>query len=163
MRYYKDIEEFIKSKAVFVGIDVHHKHWYLCFFSDGEVLEKMNIHSQYPILLNLLKTRYRTAGCIRLVYEAGFSGFWLYRNLIKDGYFCIVTPPNRIPKIDRKVKTDKRDAEKLARFLSAGILKEVTVPSKAAEADRRLIRRRRQLVKKQTRIKNPTYSLNIII
>lgn len=154
MRYYKDTEKFIKDKTVFVGIDVHHNHWSLCFFSEGEVLEKMKIHGKYPILLNLLKTRYRTAGCIRLVYEAGFSGFWLYRHLNKDGYSCIVTPPNRIPKIDQKVKTDKRDAEKLARFLAAGILKEVTVPSKAAEADRRLLRRRRQLVKKQTRIKN---------
>ena len=42
----------------------------------------------------------------------------------------------------------------MARYLSAGILKEVTVPSKSAEADRRLLRRRKQLVKKQTRIKN---------
>ncbi len=154
MRYFKDIEKFIKGKTVFVGIDVHHNHWSLCFYSDGEILEKMKIQGKYPILLHLLRNRYGEARSFCLVYEAGFSGFWLYRNLNKDGYSCIVTPPNRIPKIDQKVKTDKRDAEKLARFLAAGILKEVTVPSKSAEADRRLLRRRKQLVKKQTRIKN---------
>ena len=154
MRYYKDINNFVQDKTVFIGIDIHHHSWSLCFFSEGEVLEKMKIHSKYAILLHLLKNQYQTASHIRLVYEAGFSGFWLYRQLNKDGYDCIVTPPNRVPKTDQKVKTDKRDAVKLAQYLAAGLLKEVTIPTPSAEADRRILRRRRQLVKKQTRIKN---------
>jgi len=154
MRYYKDIKRFVKGKAVFVGIDVHVKSWSLCFFSDGEVLEKMNIHAKYPILLNLLRTRYGDSRVIHLVYEAGFSGFWLYRRLNQDGYDCIVTSPNRIPKFDNKVKTDKRDAEKLARFLASGHLKTIAVPSSKIESQRRLLRQRGRLVKKQTRQKN---------
>jgi transposase len=93
-----------------------------------------------------------------VVYEAGFSGFWLYRKLVADGYDCIVTPPNRVPKSSDKVKTDKRDAEKLAQYLAAGILKAVAVPSPRAEADRRIGRRRRQLVRTQTRCKNQIHS-----
>lgn len=154
MRCYKDIENYIKGKEVFVGIDIHDRSWVLCFFSNGEVLEKMRIQSKYAIIHHLLINHYHKAQSIRLVYEAGFSGFWLYRQLRKDGFDCIVTPPNRIPRTDQKVKTDKRDAVKLAQYLASGLLKEVTVPSKAAEADRRLLRRRKQLVKRQTSIKN---------
>jgi len=158
MKYFKNMKIFIKGKVVFCGIDLHFNHWSLCFFCDGEVIEKMNIQPKYAVLKHLLSIRYRESRVIRLVYEAGFSGFWLYRNLNDDGYPCIVTPPNRIPKQNNKVKTDKRDAEKLARYLSAGILKEVAVPPKDVEADRRILRRRKQLVKSQTRIKNQIQS-----
>ena len=154
MHYYKDIKQFVKGKAVFVGIDVHLNKWVLCSFCDAEVLEKMTIHSRYPILLNLLRTHYKEARFIHLVYEAGFSGFGLYRQLKRDGYDCIVTSPNRIPKSDNKVKTDKRDAEKLARFHAAGHLKSIAVPSPSAESDRRVLRQRNRWVKKQTRQKN---------
>ena len=154
MRYYKDIKGFIKGKAVFIGIDVHIKSMSLCIFCDGEVLEKMSIHSKYSILLNLLKTRYSGARAIHIVYEAGFSGFWLYRRLRQDGYDCIVTSPNRVPQLNNKIKTDKRDAEKLARFHASGHLKAIAVPSPRIESDRRLLRQRGQLVKKQTQQKN---------
>ena len=154
MQYYKDIKGFVKGKAVFVGIDVHVKSWSLCFFSDGEVVEKMTIHAKYPILFHLLKTRYGDSRIIHLVYEAGFSGFWLYRRLQKDGYDCIVTSPNRIPKSNNKIKTDKRDAEKLARFHASGHLKAIAVPLPQIESQRRLLRQRGRVVKKQTRQKN---------
>lgn len=154
MQFYKGIEKFVKGKAVFVGIDIHDHRWAICFYCEGEVLERVRMRGNYPDLLRLLRNRYGEANCIRLVYEAGFSGFWLYRSLNRDGYDCIVTPPNRIPKTGQKIKTDKRDAETLARYLAVGILKQVTVPSTVAEAERRLIRRYKQLVKKQTRCKN---------
>jgi len=154
MRYYKDIKDFVKSKRVFSGIDVHHNHWDLCFICDGEVIEKIRLPVDYARLKYLLKMSYSSAREIFLVYEAGFSGFWLYRKLTSDGYSCIVTPPHRIPKSGNKVKTDRRDAETLASYLSAGLLKSVYVPPKDIESDRRVVRRRAQLVKKQTRSKN---------
>lgn len=150
----KDINSFVEGKALFVGIDVHVKTWSLCFFADGEVLEKMTIHSNYNILRHLLKKRYAKARTVRLVYEAGFSGFVLYRALKDDGYDCIVTSPNRIPKSGSKVKTDKRDAQKLACYLASGHLKPIAVPPKNIESQRRLLRQRGRLVKKQTRQKN---------
>jgi transposase len=153
MQYYKDIEKFIKGKKVFCGIDAHLKFWVICFYCDGEVLEKSRINFGYPELLYHLK-RYKDAREIGLVYEAGFSGFWLYRKLLADGYHCIITPPALIPRSASKVKTDKRDAVKLASYLAAGILKRIYVPPVEVESDRRVVRRRSQLVKKQTRCKN---------
>lgn len=153
MNYLKDIKSFVASKHVFCGIDIHYGHWNLCFVSDGEVLEKVRIPNNYNALIMRLK-KYSQARKISIVYEAGFSGFWLYRKLVSDNYDCMVTPPSKMLKSENKVKTDKRDAEKLAFYLSAGLLKTVTVPSADIESDRRVVRRRAQLVKKQTRAKN---------
>lgn len=153
MEYLKDIKTFVRSKMVFVGIDVHQSHWNLCFICDGEVTEKLRIMGKYQVLQSRL-VRYSSARSIRLVYEAGFCGFWLYRKLQSDGYDCIVTPPSKMLKSEDKVKTDKRDAESLASHFAANLLKSVYVPPAGVEADRRIVRRRSQLVKKQTRAKN---------
>lgn len=153
MQYYKDMENFVKGKKVFCGIDVHLKFWVVCFYCDGEVMEKSRIDFGYSQLLTHLK-RYDAARLIRIVYEAGYSGFWLYRKLVADSYDCMVTPPALVPRTASKVKTDKRDAMKLASYLAAGILKSVYVPPAEVESDRRVVRRRAQLVKKQTRCKN---------
>jgi transposase len=153
MHYFEDRKNFVKGKKVFCGIDIHLNFWIVCFYCDGEVLEKSRIEHGYPQLLALLN-RYRLARGIEIVYEAGFSGFWLYRKLLASGYDCMVTPPALVPHSGSKVKTDKRDAAKLALYLSAGILKQVYIPPLEAESDRRVIRHRSQLVKKQTRCKN---------
>ena len=58
MQYFKNMKDFIKGKIVFCGIDVHINHWSLCFFCDGEVIEKININPEYPILKHLLSARY---------------------------------------------------------------------------------------------------------
>ena len=153
MNYLKDIKSFVASKHVFCGIDIHYGHWNLCFVCDGEVVEKIRIPNNYESLMIRLN-KYLQARKVSIVYEAGFSGFWLYRRLISDNYDCIVTPPSKMLKSENKVKTDKRDAQKLAFYLSAGLLKIVTVPPSNIESDRRVVRRRAQLVKKQTRAKN---------
>ena len=154
MRSFKNTPAFIEGKVVYVGLDVHKKRWAFCSYCDGEVIEKIQIGGCYNVLKCLLQQHYSMAREIRLVYEAGFSGFWLYRKLKADGYQCIVTPPNLTPKSGTLVKTDRRDAEKLAMYLAANLLKTVYVPPPEVEADRRLIRRRAQLIKKQTRGKN---------
>lgn len=153
MNYIKDIKSFVTSKHVFCGIDIHYKHWNLCFVCDGEVVEKIRILNNYQSLIMRLNN-YSQARKIGIVYEAGFSGFWLYRKLISDNYDCMITPPSKMLNSDNKVKTDKRDAEKLAFYLSAGLLKSVYVPPADIESDRRVVRCRAQLVKKQTRAKN---------
>ena len=153
MDYFKDIKNFVASKHVFCGIDIHFAHWNLCFVCDGEVVEKIRISNSYETLKMRL-SHYSQARKISIVYEAGFSGFWLYRRLISDNYDCTVTPPSKMLKSENKVKTDKRDAQKLAFYLSAGLLKVVYVPPANIESDRRVVRRRAQLVKKQTRAKN---------
>ncbi len=90
MRYAKDIALFVRNKSAFIGIDVHLDSWSMCIHCDGEVVETSHITSDYSRLKNLLKG-YASAREIRLVYEAGLSGFWLYRRLSADGVVERVT------------------------------------------------------------------------
>lgn len=153
MRYIKDIAAFVDSKTVFCGIDMHVKHWNLSFLCDGEVVEELRIAGDLIMLLFVLKN-YSTARQVRIVYEAGFSGFWAYRQLRARGYDCMVTAPSLIPQNNSHVKTNKRDARALVSYFAAGLLKAVYVPPVEVEADRAVIRRRAQLVKQLTRAKN---------
>lgn len=154
MHYLNNIKEFVKNKIVFCGIDVHKEHWVLCFICAGEIVEKIRIEGNFKKLLSHLQAVYVNALSVHCVYEAGFSGFTLYRQLTAHGYQCIITPPNRVPQQGDKVKTDKRDAVKLAQFLSIGLLKNIYVPPKSIEADRQVLRLRHGYQKKLTRVKN---------
>jgi transposase len=154
MKYFKCIDKFVENKMVFCGIDIHKHHWNLCYYSDGEVVEKLRINGLSKRLLGHTESHYSTARNIHFVYEAGFSGFHLYRNLKDSGYPCTITPPNRVLAAHDKVKTDKRDAQKLAQLLASGLLKKVFVPPLSSEADRQLLRLRNSYQKKLTRVKN---------
>jgi transposase len=157
MKSFKDIAGFVKDKKVFCGIDIHEKKWEVCFICDGEVVQSERISAEYPKLKALLAPYILSRG-LEIVYEAGFSGTWLYRRLTDDGYSCMITPPGFVPMNTDKVKTDKRDARKLASYLSAGLLKSVYVLPAWAESDRRIVRRRSQLVKKCRRAKSEIHS-----
>ena len=152
--YFNNSEKFIKGKAVFCGIDIHKHHWSLCYFCDQEVLEKTRVIGTVDALLAHTRHNYRSAGSIQFVYEAGFSGFHLYRSLKSAGFDCTVTAPSRMPSYHDKVKTDKRDAEKLARFMASGLLKAVYVPPLRIEADRQFMRLRRSYQQKLSTVKN---------
>jgi transposase len=154
MTYLKGIEEFVENKTVFCGMDIHKEHWNLCFFSDGMVLERIQIPVQLKRLLEHTTRHYKNASSVRFVYEAGFSGFYLYRQLTASGYRCMITPPNRVPSLSDKVKTDKRDALKLAQMYASGLLKEVFVPPLSVESDRQVLRLRNNYQKKLSRVKN---------
>ena len=85
-------------------------------------------------------------GPTRVAYEAGPTGFGLARALAAAGVECVVAAPGKIerPAGDR-VKTDRRDAERLARLLMVGALHPVRVPSGQEEALRDLVRAREDL------------------
>lgn len=159
MKYFKDIDNFVKDKMVYCGIDVHQSRWNLCYFCDGEVVEKLRIHGESDLLNKHTQRLFGQAKSVKFVYEAGFSGSWLHRRLTDLGYECIITPPSRIPTTNDKVKTDKKDAEKLARYLAGGLLKKVFVLPPSVEADRQLIRLRAGYKIKMTRVKNQMTSL----
>lgn len=76
-------------------------------------------------------------------YEAGPCGYGLYRQMVAAGHDCQVVAPSLIPKkAGERVKTDRRDALKLARLLRAGDLTAVWVPDTEQEAMRDLSRAR---------------------
>jgi len=83
---------------------------------------------------------------VRVAYEAGPTGFGLARALAARGIECTVAAPGKIerPAQDR-VKTDRRDAERLVRLLMIGGLHAVRVPTPAEEAMRDLVRAREDI------------------
>jgi transposase len=94
-------------------------------------------------LLKLLKAFGLQKSEISIVYEAGPSGFVLARRLLHLGYHCIIVGPSEVPgKAGDRVKTDRRDARKLARLHRAGELAAIHIPEAADEAVRDLCRAR---------------------
>src|SRR4029077_3961619 len=83
----------------------------------------------------------RRRGRVRACYEAGPTGFGLYRAALAAGICVQVIAPSKTPRgPGDRVKTDRRDAELLARLLLAGSLTEVIVPAVEVEAARELTR-----------------------
>jgi transposase len=82
-------------------------------------------------------------GPVAVVYEAGPTGFGLYRSLTASGVRCVVAAPSKLqrPAGDR-VKTDARDALHLARLLRLGEVTPVAVPTVGQEAARDVVRAR---------------------
>lgn len=91
-----------------------------------------------------LEKRHRT---LHFCYEAGPTGYGLYRQIVAMGHRCTVVAPSLIPKRPGdRVKTNRRDAMQLAKLLRADELTEVWVPDEAHEAVRELIRSREAAV-----------------
>jgi transposase len=80
---------------------------------------------------------------VRVAYEAGPTGYGLARACSDVGIACTVAAPSKIPRASGdRVKTDRRDAERLARLLRLGELVAVRVPEPHEEAARDLVRAR---------------------
>src|SRR6476659_3114588 len=96
-------------------------------------------------LVTKLAAKYRR---LTFCYEAGPTGYWLYRLIKSLGHECLVVAPSLVPKkAGDRVKTNRRDAVSLAKLLRAGELTAVWVPDERHEAMRDLSRAR-QAVKK---------------
>lgn len=104
----------------------------------------------------LVKKLLKQGDNLECCYEAGPTGFGLARKLNDvDGLHCRVIAPSLIPrKPGERIKTDRRDARKLAHLLLAGLLTEVTPPSEAEEARRELCRARSAAMKDLVRAKH---------
>ena len=81
----------VTGKRVFVGLEDSKRTWKVCVRSEGCVVHETSMPARYETLRVYLRGRY--AGCeIRVMYEAGFGGFWLHDRLVADGIDCVVTP-----------------------------------------------------------------------
>jgi transposase len=138
------------GKEVFVGIDVHRKKYAVTVVSEGAVVFRYMIAGRPELLISSLLRRYQGAK-IKSAYEAGFSGFVLHRELERAGIENIVVNAASIEVNARdRVKTDKRDSQKIAVQLSKGSLTGIRIPSEKEEQARLLTRTREQLVSHRT-------------
>ena len=112
----------------------------------GEVRSLGTIPNREDSVRRLVK-KLGPASRLRACYEAGPHGYSLYWQLSKLGVRCDVVAPTLVPvKSGDRVKTDRRDASRLARLHRAGELTPVRVPSAAEEAVRDLVRVRAALL-----------------
>jgi transposase len=119
---------------------------------ESPVVEK--IFNDEPSVRRLID-RFDDRRQLRACYEAGPTGFGLYRLLRSMGVACEVVAPSLIPRAPGdRVKTDRRDAQRLARLHRAGQLVAIRVPSGAEEAVRDLCRARADLVADRTRTRH---------
>jgi transposase len=125
--------------TVAVGLDVHARSIRLAAVRADELLEELTLPYEEEALERVLR-RWPAARCC---YEAGPTGFGLYRYLVGRGFDCRVVAPGLVPqRPGDRVKTDPRDARKLARLLAGGLLQPIHVPTPELEAARDLVRAR---------------------
>jgi transposase len=136
------------NKVLYVGLDVHKDTIAVAVAEDGrggEIRFHGTIVNSADAVLRLTKTLTKSGHTPSFCYEAGPCGYGLYRHLTKLGFECAVVAPSLIPrKTGDRVKTDRRDAEMLARLWRAGELTAIWTPDEEQEAMRDLIRARKQ-------------------
>ena len=147
------------GKTVFVGIDVHKKTYVCVSICEDEMVKKDTMPADPPKLIQYLRNQFSGA-TLKTVYEAGFSGFHLHRELVNSGIDNIVVHPGPIEVAARdRVKTDRRDAAKMAIQLAAGRLNCIYIPTLEKEAKRSASRLRDSLVKMRTQVGQKIKSL----
>jgi transposase len=127
-----------ESMTVAVGLDVHARSIRLAAVRADELLEERTLPYDEEAVERVL----RRWPAVRCCYEAGPTGFGLYRHLVERGIDCAVVAPLVPQRPGDRVKTDQRDTRKLARLLAGGLLKPIHVPSPELEAARDLVRAR---------------------
>jgi transposase len=140
----------------FVGLDVHKETIAVAVAepSGGEVRSLGTIPNEMEAIVKLVK-KLRAGGPFTCCYEAGPTGYVLYWQMVKLRVSCVVIAPSLVPtKAGDRVKTDRRDAEKLARCYRAGDLTPVWVPTPEHEALRDLVRVREAAKKDERRSRN---------
>jgi|HubBroStandDraft_2_1064218.scaffolds.fasta_scaffold82394_1 transposase len=132
----------MKSTTIWVGLDVHKESISVAVFEGGHAQGRPGVSIPNDAgQIRKLFSRLKKEGEVHACYEAGSCGYEVYRQLAAMGIACDVIAPGLIPvRVGDRVKTDRRDAEKLARLFRAGELTSIRVPTQAEEALRDLIR-----------------------
>lgn len=160
MNILKSTQLDFTGQHIYVGLDVHKLSWKVVIYTQYGRFKSFSQDPDPGILARFLHRQFPGAE-YRIVYEAGCFGFWIQQQLQALGMNAILIHPGDVPTTDKqkKRKTDRVDANKLAQELRSGNLQAIYVPSQQAILDRLLIRTRVRLVTNQTRTKNQIKSL----
>lgn len=147
----------MRKATRFVGLDVHADTIAVAVAEQGRAGEVRSVGivpNRKESVRKLVKKLEGPKG-LKVCYEAGPTGYALYWQLVELGVECEVVAPTLVPvKAGDRVKTDRRDATKLARSYRAGELTPVWVPDRAHEALRDLVRAREAAKKDQLRARH---------
>jgi transposase len=139
----------------FIGLDVHAETIAVAVAEPGGEVRSLGVIPNRPESVGRLIRKLGKPEQLQACYEAGPTGYVLYWQLSELGVKCEVVAPTLVPvKAGDRVKTDRRDAEKLARCYRAGDLTAVWVPDAAHEALRDLVRARLAAKRDQLRARH---------
>ena len=155
-----------KHNILFIGLDTHKEFVEVAYIEDNRGAPPIHfgrISSAKLAIKKLIRqfeSKYPHA-TLHFVYEAGPCGYWIYRLITSLGHCCYVVAPSLIPKKPgEKIKTDKRDALKLAKLLKSEDLTPIYVPEPEDEAVRDLSRAREVAMKD---LKDAKYQLKALL
>ena len=142
----------------YVGLDVHQDETIVAV-ADGVRSGEVRLYATISSDLRTVEKHLRKLGgeniVLHVVYEAGPTGFGLYRRLRQLGIDCIVVAPSKTPEPKGgRQKTDRRDAVQLARLHRAGELEGIHIPDAVDESVRDLTRARADAVDDLRRARN---------
>ncbi len=157
MDFYKPKRRAIQMKNVlYVGLDVDDKSFHGGGFCEatGETLE-FKCKATNAKLLGKLKKLEGQGFQLKTCHEASYMGNSLHRYLISKGIDSTIIAPSMIPELaSGRVKTDRVDSNKLAKYFAKGLLTPVYIPDKVDEQARDIIRSRRFFVEQRKSLKN---------
>jgi transposase len=131
------------KRIKFVGLDVHAETIAVAVAEQGGEVRSISVIPNRPESIRKLVKKLGPVEDLRFCYEAGPTAYVLYWQLTALGAKCEVIAPTLVPvKAGDRIRTDRRDARKLARNYRAGELTPVWVPDAAHEALRDLVRAR---------------------
>ena len=143
------------KRVQFVGLDVHADTIAVAVAEPGGTVRSVGVIPNRPESIRKLVKQLGSPEHVRACYEAGPTGYVIYWQLTALGVRCEVVAPTLVPvKASDRVKTDRRDALKLARSYRAGDLTPVWVPDAAHEALRDVVRAREAAKKDQLRARH---------
>lgn len=147
------------KQAVYVGLDVHQQETEACGLDAGGAVVW---RKRFRTTAAALKKRFGTGGPRTICLEAGSSTPWIHRVLVEFGHDVVIANPRQVQLIAQsRKKTDKRDAEFLARLVRVdrSLLCPVEARSEAAQYGRTVLRARHALVNARTDVINTVRGL----
>ena len=141
------------TSIIYVGMDVHTSNFTLCSYridphhiGNDTVFAVAQMEPDYKNIIKYLeqvKKNYAEEITFQCGYEAGNLGYTLYHQLTDHGIDCVILAPSTMPQTNRReIKTDKRDAEKIARCLAYHSYHAVYIPTAEDHAVKEYIRMR---------------------
>ncbi|KTD96345.1 IS110 family transposase [Pseudoalteromonas sp. H71] len=155
-----------KHSILFIGLDTHKEFNEVAYIEEHRGAKPVHLgrFSSSKVAVQKLVRQFESkypGATLHFVYEAGPCGYWIYRLITSLGHCCYVVAPSLIPKKPgEKIKTDKRDALKLAKLLKSEDLTPIYVPEPEDEAVRDLSRAREVAMKD---LKDAKYQLKALL
>lgn len=140
---------------IYSGIDTHLKNWRVTIMVEETYYKTFSMDPDAVTLSSYLKRNFPNGNYFS-AYEAGFCGYSVHRELVKEGVKNIIVNPADVPTTDkeRRQKDDARDSHKIARSLQSGNLEPIYIPSLATQELRSLVRYRKSTVNDISRYKS---------